>query len=94
MEYLTVKEIAEKWGVSERAIRKYCASSRIEGVKREGGVWLIPKAAKKPEKTSHAKNLTLLQILRREDKLRTKGGIYHKVQIKLTYNSTTSKGVA
>ena len=80
MEYLDTKQIAEKWGITERAVRKYCAEDRIEGAKQKKGIWLIPEDAEKPERMNKSdKELTLLQILRREDRLRVKGGIYHKV---------------
>ncbi|MBR3386218.1 Fic family protein [Candidatus Saccharibacteria bacterium] len=94
MEYLTTKEIAEKWGISERSVRNYCQNSRIDGAKYEDGTWLIPTTAVKPFRInqSEPKALTLLQILRREDRLRVKGGIYHKVQIDLTYNSNHIEG--
>ena len=94
MEYLDVKKTAEKWGVTERAVRKYCADGRVKNAKQEKGSWLIPEDAEKPERTNKAvaKELTLLQILRREDRLRVKGGIYHKVQVELTYNSNHIEG--
>lgn len=94
MEYLDVHEIAEKWGLSERTVRNYCAEGRIPGIKLEKGIWFIPSSADKPERTNQAqtKPPTLLQVLRREDKLRTKGGIYHKVQVELTYNSNHIEG--
>lgn len=92
MEYLNVQQVAEKWGISERAVRKYCATGRIEGAVQKLGVWFIPSTVNKPERTPIAKELTLLEILRREDRLRAKGGIYHKVQIELTYNSNHIEG--
>lgn len=92
MEYLSTSEIANKWGITERAVRKYCAAGRVEGAKHERGVWLIPSDSNKPQTPPRSKDLTLLQILRREDKLRTKGGIYHKVQVDLTYNSNHIEG--
>ena len=50
MEYLDTKQIAEKWGITERAVRKYCIDGRINGAKQENGVWVIPEAADKPER--------------------------------------------
>jgi hypothetical protein len=49
MEYISTKEAAEKWGVSERRIQKLCEESRIPGIIRFSRVWAIPKAAKKPD---------------------------------------------
>ena len=93
MEYLNVKGMAEKWGVSERAVRRYCADGRIDGAKCEKGIWLIPVEAERPMRINRkADELTLLQILRREDRLRVKGGIYHKVQVELTFNSNHIEG--
>ena len=48
MEYITVREAAEKWGVSERRINQYCSEGRIHGTERFGGSWAIPVDAKKP----------------------------------------------
>ena len=93
MEYLDTSQIAEKWGISERAVRHYCINNRIEGAKQEKGVWLIPATAEKPARINEkSSELTLLQVLRREDRLRVKGGIYHKVQVELTYNSNHIEG--
>lgn len=49
MEYLTIKEAAEKWGVSGRAVTYHCVAGRIEGAEKKGNLWLIPAAASKPE---------------------------------------------
>lgn len=93
MDYLNVAETAKKWGISERAVRRYCSEGRINGAKYDKGVWAIPVDATKPARTNQKSNeLTLLQILRREDRLRVKGGIYHKVQVELTYNSNHIEG--
>lgn len=48
-DYITVKDTAEKWGISERRIQKLCEENRIPGVVRLGHSWIIPQAAKKPE---------------------------------------------
>lgn len=47
-EYISVKEAAAKWEVSERRIQKLCKENRIEGVLRFGHSWLIPCDAEKP----------------------------------------------
>lgn len=49
MEYMTVREAAEKWGISERLVQKYCAQGRIEGVRKFGVSWGVPSDAEKPE---------------------------------------------
>ena len=48
MEYLTIKETGEKWGVSGRMVTYYCVEKRIPGVIRKGNMWLIPITAEKP----------------------------------------------
>ena len=48
MEYMTLKEAGEKWGVSARQINYYCIAGRIPGAVKMAGVWLIPKTAEKP----------------------------------------------
>ena len=48
MDYITAREAAEKWGVSERRINQYCAKGRIPGAERFGGAWAIPAGAEKP----------------------------------------------
>ncbi len=49
MEYLSVKQISLKWGISERYVQRYCVEGRIDGVKKFSGTWAIPFDAKKPE---------------------------------------------
>ncbi len=49
MEYLTVKEMGEKWGITSRMVTVYCNENRIPGAIKKGNLWLIPKDAKKPE---------------------------------------------
>lgn len=92
MDYLRTEEIAKKWQISERSVRNYCANGRIAGAKQEGGNWLVPEDAKKPSRLNLRPQNELLKVLRREDRLKVKGGIYHKVQIELTYNSNHMEG--
>lgn len=93
MEYLSVAKTAEKWGISERSVRNYCAQGRIAGAKLIGKTWYIPENAKKPERANKKKdNPSLLTILREQKAAKMTGGIYHKVQIDLTYNSNHIEG--
>lgn len=46
--YLSIREAAEKWGVSERRINQYCAEGRVPGAQRIGKAWAIPSDAEKP----------------------------------------------
>ena len=48
MDYMTLKEAAEKWGVTPRRVNYYCAAGRIPGAVKMAGVWLIPKNTEKP----------------------------------------------
>ena len=94
MKYLNSKQVSEKWGVSERSVRNYCASGRIVGAFLEGKVWMIPFDSIKPSRQiRHSnKDLPLLSILRREKENSIKGGIYHKLQVDLTFNSNHMEG--
>jgi Fic family protein len=94
MRYLSVTEIAKKWNVSERSVRNYCAQGRVIGAFITGKTWNIPENAEKPERTNKRKEQpkTLLDILQDEKKNKYSGGIYHKTQIDLTYNSNHMEG--
>jgi len=48
MEYLTVYEVVEKWGVTSRMVNYYCHAGRIPGAIKKGNLWLIPPDAEKP----------------------------------------------
>lgn len=48
MDYMTLKQASEKWGISPRMINYYCSAGRIIGAEKMGKVWLIPKDAEKP----------------------------------------------
>ena len=60
MKYLTVKEIAKKWNISDRSVRNYCVIGRIPGAYLKGKIWFIPEDTKKP--TRNKKEATLLEI--------------------------------
>lgn len=92
MEYISVSKCAEQWGISDRAIRKYCSEGRIEGAVLIGKTWNIPVIAKKPERKKRICKHNLGKILQEEMLAHRKGGIYHKVQIELTYNSNHMEG--
>ena len=92
--YLSVTEEAKKWGVSERSVRGYCADGKIHGVVRKGKTWQLPENAQKPERINKRAEApkTLADILKKEKAVRLSGGIYHKIQIDLTYNSNHIEG--
>lgn len=86
--------MAKKWNMSERGVRKYCAEDKIPGAFLTGKTWNIPENAKKPERKNKRSNepQTLLERLKAEKASALSGGIYHKVQIELTYNSNHIEG--
>ena len=94
MNYLSVAETAKKWNISERSVRNYCAQERIPGAVLIGKTWHIPENAEKPARSNGKKMpvKTLLSILQEEKRTKYAGGIYHKTQIDLTYNSNHIEG--
>ena len=91
MEYISVSQFAEKHGISERTARNYCATGKIEGAFLTGKTWNIPADASMP-KRSKKKVSPLLAALREQKEAKMKGGIYHRVQIDMTYNSNHIEG--
>ena len=92
MEYISVMQFAEKFGISERTARNYCASGKIEGAFLTGKTWNIPVDAVLPQRGAAKKVSPLLVALREQRASRLKGGIYHRTQIDLTYNSNHIEG--
>ena len=91
MEYISTTQFAEKFGISERTARNYCASGKIKGAFLTGKTWNIPADASIPSK--HIQDISpLLQRLREEKEIKLKGGIYHRTQIDLTYSSNHIEG--
>lgn len=91
MSYISVAQYAEQYGISERTARNYCSSGKIEGAVLVGKTWNIPSDATLPKKGKQ-KFSPLLQQLHQEKISRLKGGIYHRTQIDLTYNSNHIEG--
>ena len=94
MDYISVSQAAEKWGLSERSIRNYCQQGRIICAVLNGHSWLIPESAEKPDRKKRQGKVPddLLSRLRIEKESGMTGGIYHKIQIELTYNSNHIEG--
>ena len=92
--YLTSNEISKIWKISERSVRDYCSKGRVVGAYLDGKTWMIPEDASKPQRqTRHSnKKRNLLETLRLEKESQIKGGIYHKLQIEMTYNSNHMEG--
>jgi fido (protein-threonine AMPylation protein) len=93
MDYISVTQFAEKFGLSERTARNWCAAGKIEGSFLTGKTWNIPAEAVVPSRKGKGKHISpLLRSLREQKESRRKGGIYHRTQIDLTYNSNHIEG--
>ena len=89
MDYITISEMAEKWNISERMIRRYCIDGRIEGTIFEDNAWLIPEDAQKPlRKKKEAPELPILvKKLQRQRTKKIYHGLYDYIQINFCYSS-------
>ena len=95
MDYISVKEFSERFKLSERTVRNHCATGQIEGAILKGKKWNIPSDAtpiKRKSQESTATKHILLNILKEQKEMKMKGGIYHRTQIDLTYNSNHIEG--
>jgi len=94
MSFISVKEASEKWGVTARVVRQYCADGRVPGAFITGKTWNIPESAQKPGRKPRQRSIPkdILGRLALEKDYGISGGIYHKVQIELTYNSNHIEG--
>ena len=91
--YISVIQFAEKYGISERTARNYCASGKIEGAFLTGKTWNIPVDAVLPKRgAAKGKVSFLLSTLREQKASGLRGSIYHRTQIDLTYNSNHIEG--
>lgn len=82
MDYVTLKEASEKWGVSIRQINYYCAGGRIPGAVKVATIWLIPKDAEKPVdmRTKQGKEQKMQKILYVEDDLSLIDGLQYTLE--------------
>lgn len=94
MKFLSVAQTAQKWNLSERTVRNYCANGKIPDAFLTGKKWNIPENAERPKKAkkSTPPPRTLLEVLKAEKASKISGGIYHKIQVELTYNSNHIEG--
>lgn len=94
MNYISVSDFSKKWNIPERTVRNYCSQGRIKGAFLTGKTWNIPEDALPPKKESKSNlsNNMLLNRLLEEKEMKLKGGIYHRTQIDLTYNSNRIEG--
>lgn len=92
MKYLSVKQTAEKWGISGTMVRRYCVQGRISNAIQKEDGWKIPANAKKPSGANEPpkkkkEQSTLVKKLLRQKKKKGFHGLYDYVQIDLTYSS-------
>jgi len=94
MNYISISEFAKKWAVPERTVRHYCAAGKIKGAFLTGKTWNVPEEATPPQKRNQKKfsQNVLLNDLKEQKDMKLKGGIYHRTQIDLTYNSNRIEG--
>lgn len=93
MKYISVSEFAQKHGCSERTVRNYCKLGKIPDAYIVGKTWNIPENSEIPSRRSKSKKVSpLLIALREQQQMRIKGGIYHRTQIDMTYNSNHIEG--
>lgn len=91
MDFITVSQYAELHGLSERTVRNWCNAGKLQGAFLSGKTWVIQADAPLPRKRK-SKLSPLLKRLREEKEGRISGGIYHRTQIDLTYNSNHIEG--
>ena len=100
MEYIKVSKAAEKWGISPRRVRLLCAEGKIDGVVRNGKLYMIPENAKKPLDGRCSRTNLLHQIERKRDQLAsmrplTQGEVERLAEeflVDFTYNSNAIEG--
>lgn len=93
MEYISTKEFAALHELAERTVRNYCVQGKLDGAKLIGKTWSIPKDAALPQRKRTRQKLSpLMTALLNEKEAGMKGGIYHRTQIDLTYNSNHIEG--
>lgn len=94
MKYYSVSEFAKKQNLPERTVRNYCATGKITGAFLTGKTWNIPEDAVIPDfqKPKRFSENPLLNILKEQKDMKLNGGIYHRVQVDLTYNSNHIEG--
>ncbi|WP_414628154.1 Fic family protein [Porphyromonas sp.] len=89
MRLVPEEEYAANHGLTVQAVRGYCAEGKLPGAEQEGETWRIPADAPVPDEAGHS---PLLLALREQMESKMRGGIYHRTQIDLTYNSNHIEG--
>lgn len=89
MRLVPEEEYAANHSLTVQTVRGYCADGKLPGAEQEGETWRIPADAPLPDETEHS---PLLLALREQMESKMRGGIYHRTQIDLTYNSNHIEG--
>lgn len=93
MDFISVKEYAAAHGLAERTVRNYCVLDKITGAQLVGKTWHLPADVPLPQRRNAQNRISpLLMALREQRESKVKGGIYHRTQIDLTYNSNHIEG--
>ena len=93
MDYVSTKEYALDHGLAERTVRNYCVQGKIAGAKLVGKTWSVPADAPlSARKNARSHVSPLLNALMDQKEGAIKGGIYHRTQVDLTYNSNHIEG--
>ena len=89
MDYITIAEMAKRWNISARMIRRYCIDGRINGTIYIDNAWMIPENAEKPaRRKKEAPQLpTLVKKLQRQRSKKIYHGLYDYIQTNFCYSS-------
>lgn len=99
--YMTVKQAAEKWGISDRRVRILCSEGKIQGVTRKGRSWMIPEGARKPVDARFKSHKNILEMIEKKKKELdsrrplTEGELERMTEefiVEYTYNSNAIEG--
>lgn len=99
--YMTVKQAAEKWGISDRRVRILCSEGKIQGVTRKGRSWMIPEGARKPADARFKSHKNILEMIEKKKKELdsrrplTEGELERMTEefiVEYTYNSNAIEG--
>ena len=93
MNYITVAQAAEKWGISERRVRDYCANGRVTGARIKGNKWVLPETAEQPERKNSGKKISpLIDALSEAVMTGIPNSVYEYVKVDFTYHSVATDG--
>ena len=89
MDYISSKEIAETWKITEQMVRRHCRNGRIPGAIQKGDAWYVPENAKKPERMKHTapSDPPLVKTLKKQRTKKSFHGLYDYIQTHLCYSS-------